>query len=77
MGRWLQKYLPKSYVIYPVGEFFERPRANTVRPYRSNILWVVIYGSSGRSAPIITPFCAAEDKKAPLVGELASKTTER
>ena len=37
MGRWLQKYMPKSYVIYPVGAFFERPRANTVRPYRSNI----------------------------------------
>ena len=44
MGRWLQKSLPKSCVVYPVGAFFERPRANTVRPYRSNILWVVIYG---------------------------------
>ena len=69
--------LPKSCIIYPVGAFFERPRANTVRPYRSNVLWVVIYREPGRSAPIITPFCAVEDKKAPLVGELASKTTER
>ena len=34
MGRWLQKDLPKSCIIYPVGAFFERPRANTVRPYR-------------------------------------------